>query len=102
MEDMKKIYFSRSGGFDGFNLNTTISLHELNQEDASELKNMIAESGILNLTNPPSKPGEDLFSYTITIESSQKSQTIVIDQKEISSDNEKLIDFLTKKAKTNR
>ena len=73
------IYFERSGGFTGITSSQTINLDELPESDAKKLKSLIDQSGFASL---PEKIGSgknvpDQFTYTIKVESSEWSHTII-------------------------
>lgn len=103
MEELTAIHFARSGGFAGFNMKTSINLLNLPEAEASKLKSLIRNSEIRKFRSSSfSKPGTDLFIYTITLETPDHSETVVIDQQHVDSKTEPLISYLSNVAKKRR
>jgi len=103
MQEISKIYFSRNGGFAGFNLNLSLNINELAEPEAHKLQNLITGSGITEFRESTGKEkGADLFSYSIVLETAQGSETININQQEVTPGAEPLIHYLSDLAKKRR
>lgn len=103
MEEISKIYFSRSGGFAGFNLNVSLNLKELPGPEAEKLQKLIAGSGIKNYKEwGNTGKGADLFSYSIVMETPNGSETVNINQQDVTPGAEPLIHYLSDLAKKRR
>ena len=77
----------------------TIDSDQLNQEDASELKGLVAASHIFDLPpiviSHPSDSAAVPVSYTVTVEISGHSHTIWIAEPVENSDLKRLLEYLT-------
>jgi hypothetical protein len=72
------IIYERSGGFTGMSMSYTFDLENLPAEEAQKLKELIDQIDFSTLPESLENPNNipDQFSYTITVESQERTQTI--------------------------
>lgn len=73
-----RIFFERSGGFMGLNINTAVDTQALPDTEALSLEQMIHETQFFELPenlNDPTK-GADQFNYTLRVETPEQDHTI--------------------------
>lgn len=74
---MKKIEFTRTGGFMGRKVNLTIDLDELPPDQAQTINLLIDQADFFNIPeNPPRPSVPDSFIYTITVTSDTLQHTV--------------------------
>lgn len=73
-----RIFFERSGGFMGLNINTTVDTQALPDTEALSLEQMIQETQFFDLPEnlKDSTKGADQFSYTLRVETLEQDHTV--------------------------
>jgi len=68
-----QIEFERSGGFMGLRLATSFNTHDLTEEDATEVNQLVESSGFFSLPAQleSATPGGDQFRYRLTVSREQ-------------------------------
>ncbi|HEY7079802.1 MAG TPA: protealysin inhibitor emfourin [Nitrososphaeraceae archaeon] len=97
-----KIRFESSGGFAGMYSSATIDTTLTNSQDAEKLEKLVRNSKFFELPSEssPFKSGSaDYIRYKITVESEDKSHTVLTDDTRISPTLSPLIGFLRSRAK---
>ncbi len=74
-----RIFFERSGGFMGLNINTAVDTKTLpDTEEATTLEQLIEETQFFDLPENLNKQGKgaDQFSYTLRVETPEQAHTV--------------------------
>jgi hypothetical protein len=98
------IEFTRSGGFAGMRLGTSVDTDQLPAEQASTLDRLISEAGFFDLPEKitPTKPAPDRFEYNVTVDSGEKTHSIVVNEKGAPDSLRPLLNYLTTLAMVSR
>ena len=99
-----RIDFSRTGGFAGMRLTTTVDSTQLPTEQASTLDKLISDSGFFTLpeTILPAKPAPDRFEYRLTIAAAQQTHSVVVSDAAAPDSLRPLLNYLTTLAMVSR
>jgi hypothetical protein len=74
---MVKINFLRTGGFLGREMNFSLDLNEMPEDESQEIQRMILESNFFNIPQNLIEPSKhDEYEYTITVESGNSHHTV--------------------------
>ncbi len=91
--DVERIKFERVGGFANMRLAADLDMHELSEEQADTLKELLDELDFAELpaklTSDKSMPDE--FTYTITVEAEKWQHTVITSD---APDDEKMQELL--------
>lgn len=73
-----RIFFERSGGFMGLNINTAVDTQALPDTEALSLEQMVQETQFFDLPENLKDPtqGADQFSYTLRVETPEQEHTV--------------------------
>lgn len=97
-----RVEFLRSGGFAAPAMRQTykVDSEDLSASEAEELKRLVGESNLAALpsSSPSSQSAPDAFSYRITVDDGDRSQTIRASDAEMPPSLQPLIDWLTLRA----
>lgn len=100
---MTKIFFERSGGFMGRKVTANFDLHELPEDQAEALEEMLDEADFFelpaDLTRPPMP---DAFTYTITVHREVRQHSIRVSDATAPDDLRPLLEELNKQARMQR
>jgi hypothetical protein len=74
---MVKINFLRTGGFLGREMNCSLDLSEMPDDESQEIQRMILESNFFNIPQNLIEPSKhDEYEYTITVDSGNSHHTV--------------------------
>jgi hypothetical protein len=92
-----KIRFERSGGFAGLTFDDTIDLNKLSADDASNIRQLVNNSGLLSMPQSLAsfRSGPDRFQYVITIEDQETTHTVKLDEEAVPPSMKPLLQRLT-------
>jgi hypothetical protein len=91
-----RIDFERSGGFAGIPLRASLSTQDLPPEQQREFEELIEASHFFELAPAihSDHPGADRFQYRISVDSGQRSHTVVVDEAAITPGLRALVSWL--------
>jgi len=98
------IEFTRTGGFAGVRLTTTVDTRQLPAEQASILDKLISDAGFFGLPEKllPDSPAPDRFEYQLTVETEQDTHSVVVSEKAAPDSLRPLLSYLTTMAMVSR
>lgn len=94
-----KIKFRQSGGYAGLRTGYDLDLNSLPTDEAKKVQDLVTASGILQTSSNRSKNAADLINYEISIESSQGTHQISLDDLTLTENILPLLDYLQERAK---
>lgn len=99
--DVERITFERTGGFANVRLAATLDMHDLPEEHADTLKELLDELDFAELpaklTRDESMPDE--FTYTITVEAKKWRHTVITGDAPEDEKMQELIELLNRLAR---
>lgn len=92
-----RIDFTRTGGFAGIRLTTSVETTELPPDQATNLHQLIDNAGFFNLPEKlmPDKPAPDRFDYRLTVASAQQTHSIEVNDAAAPQSLRPLLNYLT-------
>lgn len=92
-----RIDFTRTGGFAGIQLTTSVETTQLPPDQAATLDKLISDAGFFDLPERlmPAKPGPDRFEYQVTLTSAQQTHTVVVNDAAAPATLKPLLNYLT-------
>ena len=94
-----KIKFRQSGGYAGLRMGCDLDLNSLPTDEAKKVQALVKESGVLQTSTNRTKNAADLINYEITIESSEGTHQITLDDLTLTENILPLLDYLQERAK---
>ena len=93
-----RVLFERSGGFTGTKLSLSLDVDSLPTEDALRLKNLLEKSNFYGLPGKLRSAGaqQDRFTYRLTVESDQGTQSLEAAESAVPSEMRPLLEWLTR------
>jgi hypothetical protein len=91
------IEFTRSGGFAGMRLVTSVDTEQLPSEQVLTLDKLISDAGFFELPErlAPAAPAPDRFEYHLTVDSAEKTHSIVVNEAAAPDSLRPLLNYLT-------
>lgn len=91
------IDFTRTGGFAGIRLTTTVDTQDLAAEQASTLDKLVSDAGFFKLPEQlqSASPAPDRFQYALTISSGQQTHSITVNDAAAPESLRPLLNYLT-------
>ena len=104
IQDPFYLWFERSGGFAGISTSVEIESESLLPDEVEELRQLIDQSGFLELSKNDTIPTElpDQFQYKITIEYEGEKRTVAFSESTVPDSFRPLINYLTQKARSKK
>ena len=92
-----RIEFTRTGGFAGMRLVTSVDTEQLPAEQASTLDKLVGDAGFFELPEnlAPATPAPDRFEYHLTVDSVQKTHSIDVNEAGAPDSLRPLLNYLT-------
>ena len=90
------IHVERTGGFAGMTVRSVIDTDQLDPDERQNLVELVESSGFFSSSfhSQTDQQGRDRFHYSLTIETSEQSRTLELDESEIPVDWQSLIQFI--------
>lgn len=98
------IEFSRTGGFAGIRLATSVDTDDLPADQASSLDQLIHDAAFFDLPEKlvPEKPAPDRFEYQLKVVAAKESHSIVVSDAACPQSLRPLLNYLTTLAMVKR
>jgi emfourin len=98
------IDFTRTGGFAGLRLSTSVDTSELPPEQAQEVDHLISEAAFFDLPKEllPQNPRPDRFEYRLTVDAGDRSHSVVVSDAAAPESLRPLLNYLTTLAMVSR
>lgn len=99
-----RIEFTRTGGFAGMRLTTSVDTADLPAEQVSMLDKLVKDAGFFDLPEKllPESPKPDRFEYRLTVNEAQESHSIVVSDAAAPESLRPLLNYLTTMAMVSR
>lgn len=98
--EVQRIKFERTGGFAGMRIAADITPHDLPEEQARTLMELLDDLDFNELPEHiASGPGADQFTYSITIETAKWEHTVVTGDTSASEKMHELLEILNRVAR---
>jgi hypothetical protein len=95
-----KIYFKRSGGFEGRTTDITLNTNSLTPDESLNIKQLLDNAKFFDLppkSSPPER-GADYFRYKITVETNERKHTVETTDLSMNPVLQSLVDFLNQRS----
>ena len=91
------IEFTRTGGFAGIRLTTSVNTQDLAAEQASTLDKLVSDAGFFKLPEQlqSESSARDRFQYALTISSGQQTHSITVNDAAAPESLRPLLNYLT-------
>lgn len=91
------IDFTRTGGFAGLRLTTSLDTEELPAEQASNLDKLISDAHFFELPEniAPDSPKPDRFEYRLTVSDEKKTHSVLVNDSAAPETLRPLLNYLT-------
>jgi hypothetical protein len=90
-----KVSIVRGGGLAGLVTTTSADTEALAPEHAQQLRDKVAQAGLLSLPEHPAAPsGPDRFTYRLTVEEGGHTHTVRLREEDLTKDLGALIDWV--------
>lgn len=96
-----KIYFKRSGGFEGSTTDVALNTNSLSPDESLNIKQLLNDAKFFDLPSKsaaPKRGAADYFKYKITVETEQRMHTVETTDVSMNPMLHSIVNFLNKKA----
>lgn len=95
-----KVAFTKTGGFAPIALGCQLDTDKLSSDEATKLKSLVNQSGVMNMADARVAAARDVHLYTIDITDGDQQHKVKFDQLSIPPSVKPLLDFLGLHAKS--